>query len=63
MQEFTQLTANESVTFLLKPDALAPYEQRVKDLNTAIEKIAKVVEADATEKEIADRRRRAGNAD
>jgi len=52
VQEFTQLTANDSVTFLLKPGALAPYEQRVEDLHTAIDKIAKVVDADATEKEI-----------
>ncbi|MDX5349061.1 MAG: DNA repair ATPase, partial [Hymenobacteraceae bacterium] len=52
LQDFSQNIANETVVFLLKPDALAPYEERVKQINAAIEKVAKVVEADATEKEI-----------
>ncbi|WP_114783491.1 DNA repair ATPase [Botryobacter ruber] len=51
--DFAQNTANATVTFLLKPDALQPYEQRVLEINTAIEGVAKVVEADAVDKEIA----------
>ncbi|MBD1395700.1 DNA repair ATPase [Pontibacter sp. JH31] len=53
LHQFAQDTANGAVEFLLQPHALAPYEQKVKEINTAIEGIAKVVEADATDKEIA----------
>ncbi|ALI99984.1 DNA repair ATPase [Rufibacter tibetensis] len=52
LQSFSQDIANQTVEFLLKPDALVPYEQRVAEITTGIDKIAKVVEADATEKEI-----------
>ncbi|MBX0332384.1 AAA family ATPase [Pontibacter sp. HSC-14F20] len=53
LQQFAQDTANGAVEFLLQPNALAPYEKKVKEINTAIQGIAKVVEADATDKEIA----------
>ncbi|QCR21465.1 DNA repair ATPase [Pontibacter sp. SGAir0037] len=53
LQTFSQDVANATVAFLLEPDALLPYEQRVNDINAAIGKVAKVVEADATDKEIA----------
>ncbi|WP_187262416.1 DNA repair ATPase [Pontibacter beigongshangensis] len=53
LQDFTQNMANATVTFLLKPDALHPYEQKVQHLNAAIEAVAKVIEADAIDKEIA----------
>src|SRR5690606_20323983 len=53
LQTFAQDTANGAVTFLLQPNALAPYEKKVKEINTTIEGIAKVIEADATDKEIA----------
>jgi len=53
LQQFAQENANAAVDFLLQPNALAPYEKQVKEINTAIEGIAKVVEADATDKEIA----------
>jgi hypothetical protein len=52
LQTFSQEIANQTVEFLLKPDALVPYEQRVADITAGIEKIEKVVAADATEKEI-----------
>ncbi|MBJ6118113.1 DNA repair ATPase [Pontibacter sp. BT310] len=51
--DFTQDTANATVAFLLKPDALQPYEQRVQTIDASIEVVAKVVEADAIDKEIA----------
>ncbi|GHA74760.1 DNA repair ATPase [Pontibacter akesuensis] len=50
--DFAQNMANATVTFLLKPDALQPYEQRVQHLNAAIDTVTKVVEADAIDKEI-----------
>ncbi|GAA4302708.1 DNA repair ATPase [Nibribacter koreensis] len=53
LQGFSQEIANQTVAFLLKPDALVPYEKRVGEITQGIDKIAKVVEADATEKEIA----------
>ncbi|TXK47937.1 AAA family ATPase [Pontibacter qinzhouensis] len=53
LQDFMQNMANATVTFLLKPDALHPYEQKVQHLNVAIEAVAKVIEADAIDKEIA----------
>ncbi|QNF32729.1 DNA repair ATPase [Adhaeribacter swui] len=53
IQEYTQQTANASITFLLQPDALTPYEQRIRNIQADIQKIEKVVEADATEKSIA----------
>ncbi|CAA9280709.1 MAG: FIG01123212: hypothetical protein [uncultured Adhaeribacter sp.] len=53
IQEYTQEVARASVVFLLKPNALASYEQRVTDLNAAIENIGKVVDADVIDKDIA----------
>ncbi|WP_192820232.1 DNA repair ATPase [Rufibacter sp. LB8] len=53
LQNFWQEIANQTVDFLLKPDALVPYEQRVAEITEGIDQIAKVVDADATEKEIA----------
>jgi len=52
LADFTQEISNKTVAFLLQDHALAPYETRVKTLDTNIPAIAKVVEADATEKEI-----------
>ncbi|GGK86617.1 ATPase AAA [Rufibacter glacialis] len=52
LQSFSQDLSNQTVDFLLRPDALVPYEQRVAHITGGIDKIAKVVEADATEKEI-----------
>ncbi len=52
LEETTQEVSNNCVEFLLKPDALHPYEVRVKALENAIESTQKVVEADASEKEI-----------
>lgn len=52
LAENTQEVSNNCVEFLLKPDALQPYEVRVKTIENAIELAQKVVEADAIEKEI-----------
>ena len=52
LESATQEIANNCVAFLLKPDALTPYETRVKAIENAIENTQKVIEADATEKEI-----------
>ncbi|WP_181304014.1 DNA repair ATPase [Rufibacter sp. XAAS-G3-1] len=52
LQSFSQEIANQTVDFLLKPDALVPYEQHVAQITAGIDTIGKVVEADATEKEI-----------
>ncbi|MGV3640745.1 MAG: DNA repair ATPase [Adhaeribacter sp.] len=53
LQEETAATAQGAVDFLLQPGALAPYEKKVKDITAALATITRVVEADATEKEIA----------
>ncbi|MBK0402602.1 AAA family ATPase [Adhaeribacter sp. BT258] len=52
LEENTRLLSNDCVDFLLKPDALQPYEARVKSIENAIDLAQKVVETDATEKEI-----------
>ncbi|MFC5269971.1 DNA repair ATPase [Adhaeribacter terreus] len=52
LAETTQEVSNNCVIFLLKQDALQPYEVRVKNLENGIELAQKVVEIDATEKEI-----------
>jgi hypothetical protein len=52
IQDYTQEVARASVAFLLRPNALAPYKQRVNDLNAAIDNIGKVVDADATDQGI-----------
>lgn len=53
LQDSGQLTADAAVAFLLQPHALAPYEKQVQEINSRIAGIAKVVEADATDKAIA----------
>ncbi|WP_439879818.1 DNA repair ATPase [Pontibacter sp. MBLB2868] len=50
--DYAQNTANATVAFLLKPDALKPYEQRVQSIDAAIAAVTKVVEADAIDTEI-----------
>ncbi len=52
LELLTQVTANQTVEFLLRPDALAPYEQRVTAIADGVETVQKTVEADAREKEI-----------
>lgn len=44
--EATEKTANKTVEFLLKPEALDPYRKAVEDQEARVPKLAKVVEAD-----------------
>ncbi|MFT2010866.1 DNA repair ATPase [Pontibacter sp. 13R65] len=53
LQDFTQNISNATVTFLLKPNALQPYEEKVQHIHVAIEAVVKVIEADAIDKEVA----------
>jgi ATPase involved in DNA repair/AAA domain (dynein-related subfamily) len=52
LEALTQLTATQTVEFLLRPDALAPYDQRVTAIANGVETVQKTVEADAREQEI-----------
>ncbi|OUJ74685.1 DNA repair ATPase [Hymenobacter crusticola] len=45
--------ATQTVEFLLKPDALAPYSQRVQAIADSVEQVQKTVEADQREQETA----------
>lgn len=54
-QELTQVTemvSKDTVQFLLKKEALQPYEERVEKLNQLLEKISKTVEAREMEESI-----------
>ncbi|MGC6466636.1 MAG: DNA repair ATPase [Akkermansiaceae bacterium] len=44
--EATEKTANKTVAFLLKPEALDPYRKAVEEQEDRVPKLAKVVEAD-----------------
>ncbi|WP_196895015.1 DNA repair ATPase [Aureivirga marina] len=50
--QFTEETSKSCVQFLLKKEALAPYQQKVSELTAEIEQIKKVVEANALEEKI-----------
>lgn len=49
LAEFTDSTSQSCVKFLLKAEALKPYEQRVEELSKTIEDVKKVVDANELE--------------
>ncbi|SDX34982.1 DNA repair ATPase [Hymenobacter psychrophilus] len=51
LETLSQEVAQQTVEFLLRDDALAPYEQRVQTIADAVEKVQKTVEADERERE------------
>ncbi|NVO30364.1 DNA repair ATPase [Hymenobacter lapidiphilus] len=51
LETLTQEVAGQTVEFLLRDDALAPYEQRVQTISDGVEQVAKTVEADERERE------------
>ncbi|MEO1054921.1 MAG: DNA repair ATPase [Bacteroidota bacterium] len=52
LEEFTQKTSQDCVRFLLKKEALAPYEEKVKEIEASIESVKKVVDANTIEENI-----------
>ena len=52
LETLTHTTATKTVEFLLRPDALAPYDQCVTAIADGVETVQKTVEADEREKEI-----------
>lgn len=52
LEALTTTTAHQTVEFLLRPDALAPYDQRVSAIEQGVEKVQKTVEADERERDI-----------
>ena len=53
LAQITQEVAGQTVDFLLRPDALAPYAARVRAIADGIEKVQKTTEANEREKEAA----------
>ncbi|NVO85825.1 DNA repair ATPase [Hymenobacter terrestris] len=51
LETLSQEVAGQTVEFLLRDDALAPYEQRVQTISDGVEQVAKTVEADEREQE------------
>ncbi|WP_019948301.1 DNA repair ATPase [Hymenobacter aerophilus] len=51
LETLSQEVAQQTVEFLLRDDALAPYEQRVQAISDGVEQVAKTVEADERERE------------
>ncbi|MFD2787132.1 DNA repair ATPase [Hymenobacter rubripertinctus] len=51
LETLTQEVAGQTVEFLLRDDALAPYEQRVQTISDGVALVAKTVEADERERE------------
>ncbi|GAB2793741.1 hypothetical protein HNQ93_003782 [Hymenobacter luteus] len=51
LEELSKEVATQTVDFLLKPDALAPYSQRVQAIADGVEQVQKTVEADQREQE------------
>ncbi len=47
LEALSQEVAAQTVEFLLRDDALAPYEQRVQAIAEGVEQVSKTVEADA----------------
>ena len=45
LSEITDQVSQSTVKFLLKKEALAPYREKVEELNTSVEKVSKVVDA------------------
>ena len=52
LNELNEKTASDTVNFLLKPEALTPYKEKTKTLEDNINEIKKVVDTEATEKNI-----------
>ncbi len=52
LEEQTETLSNECVRFLLKEEALQPYEQKVDDINKQVDEVEKVVDADTIEDNI-----------
>jgi len=53
LEELSKEVATQTVDFLLKPDALLPYSQRVQAIADGVEQIQKTIEADQREQETA----------
>ncbi|UPL47633.1 DNA repair ATPase [Hymenobacter sublimis] len=53
LEALSKEVALQTVDFLLKPDALAPYSQRVQAIAEGVEQVQKTVEADQREQETA----------
>ena len=53
LEALSQEVAAQTVEFLLRDDALAPYEQRVQAIAEGVEQVSKTVEADQREQETA----------
>ncbi|MET4106684.1 DNA repair ATPase [Hymenobacter sp. UYP22] len=51
LEELSKEVATQTVDFLLKPDALTPYAQRVQAIADGVELVQKTVEADQREQE------------
>jgi hypothetical protein len=51
LEELSKEVAAQTVDFLLKPDALTPYAQRVQAIADGVEQVQKTVEADQREQE------------
>ncbi|QJX49040.1 hypothetical protein HMJ29_19870 [Hymenobacter taeanensis] len=51
LEELSKEVATQTVNFLLKPDALTPYAQRVQAIADGVEQVQKTVEADQREQE------------
>ncbi|MDU0371842.1 DNA repair ATPase [Hymenobacter endophyticus] len=53
LEALSKEVALQTVDFLLKPDALAPYSQRVQAIADGVEQVQKTIEADQREQETA----------
>ncbi|AIZ65501.1 ATPase AAA (plasmid) [Hymenobacter sp. DG25B] len=53
LEELSKEVAMQTVDFLLRPDALLPYSQRVQAIADGVEQVQKTVEADQREQETA----------
>ncbi|MCB2408821.1 DNA repair ATPase [Hymenobacter lucidus] len=53
LEALSKEVALQTVDFLLKPDALAPYSQRVQAIADGVEQVSKTIEADQREQETA----------
>ncbi|WP_139920950.1 DNA repair ATPase [Hymenobacter sp. DG01] len=51
LEELSKEVATQTVDFLLKPDALLPYSQRVQAIADGVEQVQKTIEADQREQE------------
>ena len=52
LEEFNRNISNDCVGFLLKPEALEPYSNKVEELKTDIQEVKKVVKANEIEEEL-----------